>query len=43
VKLRSMPFLKGWHVLSPAFNIELWGWDAASFVREVEVNAVKIL
>jgi hypothetical protein len=30
-------------VLSPAFAIEEWGWDAAAFVREVEAEAVKII
>jgi hypothetical protein len=43
VKLRPMPFLKGRQVLRPTFNIELHGWHAASFVREVEVKAVKIV
>jgi hypothetical protein len=30
-------------VLSPAFAIEQWGRDAAAFVKEVEVEAVKII
>jgi hypothetical protein len=30
-------------VQSPAFSIELRGRDAATFVREVEVEAVKIV
>jgi hypothetical protein len=30
-------------VLSPAFNIELHGRDVVSFVREVEVKAMKIV
>jgi hypothetical protein len=43
VKLRLIPFLKGQQVLSPSFNIELRGRDAASFVREVEAEAVRIM
>ena len=38
-----MPFLNNWMVLSPAFAVELWGWDVFAFVREVEAEAVKII
>jgi hypothetical protein len=30
-------------VLNPAFAIELWGRDASAFIREVEVEAVRIV
>jgi hypothetical protein len=43
VKLCSMPFLNNRMVLSPAFAIELRRRDAASFVREVEAEAVSIV
>ena len=43
VKLRLMPFLDNHMVLNPAFAIELWGRDAFAFIREVEVEAVRIV
>lgn len=43
VKLRSMTFLNNQMVLSPAFAIELRRRDVAAFVREVEVEVVKIV
>jgi hypothetical protein len=30
-------------VQSPAFTIDLRGWDAVAFVKEVELEAVKIV
>jgi hypothetical protein len=30
-------------VLSPTFAVELRGWDTTEFVREVKVEAIKIV
>ena len=38
-----MLFLDNWKVLSPTFAIELRGRNAAAFIREVEVEAVRIV
>jgi hypothetical protein len=43
VKLRLMPFLENRMVLSPAFAIELQGRDVATFVREAEAEAMRIV
>jgi hypothetical protein len=41
VKIRPMPFLGDRMVQSP--TIELRGQDAAAFIREVELEAIKIV
>jgi hypothetical protein len=40
---RSMPSLGGQRVQSPAFALDLRGWDLAAFVHEVEDSAVRIV
>jgi hypothetical protein len=43
VRPRPMPTLGDQIVRSPAFTTNLWGRDAAAFVREVEPEAIKIV
>jgi hypothetical protein len=43
VRPRRMPTLGDKTVRSPGFAINLWGQDAAAFVREVESEAFKIV
>jgi hypothetical protein len=38
-----MSFLGDEMVRSPAFAVDLRGWDAATFVRKVESEAIKIV
>ena len=40
---RRMPTLGDKLVRSPAFVVDLWGWDAAAFMRELESEVVKIV
>jgi hypothetical protein len=40
---REMPSLGGQRVRSPAFTLDLRGWDPAAFVREAEDGAARIV
>jgi hypothetical protein len=43
IRPRRMPTLGNKMVRSPAFTVDLRGWDAVAFVREVESEAIKIV